>query len=250
MDKWKGKVAVVTGASSGIGAAVVKDLANMGVNVIGLARRHEMVEEISENLKNADGKVYARQCDISDMNSLKETFNWIGEQFSEIHILINNAGVSTYENILDPSDEMTRRINNVIDTNFTGLVHCTREAFKYMKDYGIIVNVASILDSIVPFPNPSSIYPAAKHAVRAFSEIIRQELVLNGNDKIRVSNLSPGLIKTNIGRAGGHKNPDGRYELMPYLQPEEVSNAVLYLLSTPYNVNISQITIKPVGERF
>jgi len=253
MDKWVGKIAVVTGASSGIGAAIVKDLAQHGLIVIGLARRSEKVDEIAEEMKNSPGKIYSHKCDVSDLNSVKETFKWIEEKFQKIHILINNAGVSFYEEILDPSDERTEQLNEVININFTGLVHTTRVAFRLMKaadDNGIIINVGSIYDNMIKFPNTSSIYPATKYAVRSLTEIIRQELIVADNDKIRVANVSPGIVRTNIGHAAGRKDADTFYDTRPCLEPEHISEGVIYMLSTPFNVNVTQITIKPVGERF
>jgi NADP-dependent 3-hydroxy acid dehydrogenase YdfG len=113
----------------------------------------------------------------------------------------------------------------------------------------MVINVSSIFDSIIPYPNPSSIYPATKYAVKAFTEIIRQELIVENNDKIRVSNLSPGIVKTEIGHAAGRENADEHYKTRAHLEAKDISEGVLYLLSTPYNVNVTQITIKPVGEK-
>lgn len=249
MEKWEGKIAVVTGASSGIGEAIVKDLAKNGLTVIGLARRSEKVEEISREFPN----VSAIKCDVSELASIKSAFQEIEQKFSFIHILINNAGISMYDKVLDSSDEVTEKLNKVIDTNLTGLVHCTREGVRLMKksnDYGIVINVGSILDTVIPFPNMSSIYSATKHAVRAFTETIRQELIVSNIDKIRVANVSPGVVKTNIGHAGGRKNADVFYDNLSHLQSEDISQGIIYMLSTPTNVNVTQITIKPVGERF
>jgi len=92
MEKWQGKTAVVTGASAGIGAAIVKDLARNGINVIGLARRPEKVEELAK--EEFSGKVYGYKCDVTDLQSIKDAFKWIEQKFSQIHILINNAGKS------------------------------------------------------------------------------------------------------------------------------------------------------------
>lgn len=251
MEKWQGKIAIVTGSSSGIGEAILKDLASAGLTVVGLARRVEKIEEIAREVNN--GLIYAVKCDVSDINSIKAAFKWIEDKFSFIHVLINNAGVATYGKVLDTSDERTDQLNKLIDTNLTGLIHCTREGVKLIRksdDYGMVLNVGSILDASIPFPNPSSIYPATKYAVRAFGEIIRQELIVSNSDKIRVANISPGIVKTNIGHAGGRKNADTHYDSLPHLDSVDISQSVLYLLSTPYNVNVTQITIKPVGEKF
>lgn len=193
MEKWVGKIAVVTGASAGIGAEIVKDLSRNGINVIGLARRPEKVEEIAKELGKTTGSVYAYKCDVSDLQSIKAAFKWIEEKFKVVHILINNAGIIRNIKILT-DDDVSDKINDIINTNFAGLVHVTREAYRLMKssnDYGMIINVNSNAGHKVPFPtNPSvshNVYHGTKHAVTATSEVLRQELICQENDKIRVS---------------------------------------------------------------
>lgn len=254
MEKWSGKIAVVTGASAGIGEAVVKDLAACGMTVIGLARRSEKVEEIVKKLNDDSGKIYARKCDVSDADSLKETFEWIEEKFGSINVLINNAAVLTKGKILDEGDDVTNQLNSIVNTNFTGLVHCTREAFRLMKksnDYGMIININSVLGHSIPFSEARlNLYPPTKFAITAVSEVLRQELIAQNNGKIRVSNLSPGSVKTDIVVVGGlAANKDQFFDNVPHLQPEDVSQSIKFLLETPFNVNITQLTIKPVGER-
>lgn len=246
MEKWKGKIAVVTGASSGIGAAIAKELASQGIIVVGLARRSEIIEEV-------DGKIYAYKCDVSDQDSIKSAFKWIEEKFNSISILVTSAGVGLFGNVLDSSDETTAGINMNIGTNFTGLVHCTREAIRLMNKsnyYGIILDISSLHRRYIPFPNVMSIYPATKCGAGAFLEIIRQELILSGNERIRVTNLSPGLVQTDYIKKSGLPYADHLYEKFPYLQPEDISAVVPFILSTPYNVNITEIVVKPVGEKF
>lgn len=254
MEKWSGKFAVFTGASAGIGEAIVKDFARAGINVIALARRSEKVEEFVKTLGDTPGKVYAYKCDVSKVESVKEAFKWIEEKFGSISILINNAGIAVKLNILDEGDDVTEKINSLIATNMTGLVHCTREAVRLIKksdDYGLIVNVNSILGHSLPFYESSAnVYPASKFAVTAISEVVRQELVLQGSEKIRVSSLSPGMVSTDIVVAAGYtENRSEFYSTIPHLSVENVAQAVRFLLETPYNVNISELTIKPVGER-
>jgi NADP+-dependent farnesol dehydrogenase len=190
-DKWKRKTAVVTGASAGIGAAVFKEFAKSGINVIGLARRSEKVETLIEELGQTKGKAFACKCDVSDPKSVKEAFKWIEEKFGVVNILINNAGIVKNVNLLDDSEESFQKMNEIIDTNIRGLTQCTREAFKLMKksdDYGLIVNVNSVLGHKNPFMGFSmNMYPATKHAVTAITETIRQELVISGNKKVRVT---------------------------------------------------------------
>ena len=191
MEKWEGKLAVVTGASAGIGAAIVKDLANSGINVVGLARRVEKIEELIKSIGVTSGKIYAYKCDVSDQDSVKAAFQWIEDKFGSMQILINNAGVARNTKILDEGDEVARKLNEVINTNVNGLVQCTREAFRLIKkadDYGFIININSVLGHYIPFMQLSmNIYPPTKYAVTAVTEVLRQELILLKNDKIRVS---------------------------------------------------------------
>lgn len=193
MEKWTGKTAVITGASAGIGAQLVKDFVKEGINVIGLARRPEKIEELAKELAEFSGKVHAHKCDVSDLQSIKDAFKWIESKFGFIHILVNNAGVGGNIKILT-DDDVSGKINDIINTNFTGLVHVTRAAYPLMKksnDYGMIINVNSNAGHKVPFPsNPdksNNVYHGSKFAVTATSEVLRQELICQGNDKIRVT---------------------------------------------------------------
>ena len=93
MDKWKRKVAVITGASAGIGAEIVKDFAKNGIVVVALARRASRIEDNVKDFPAEYGKVHARSCDITNLESIKETFDWIEEQLGSVNILVNNAGI-------------------------------------------------------------------------------------------------------------------------------------------------------------
>lgn len=193
MEKWIGKIAVVTGASAGIGSAFVKDLARNGVHVIGLARRHERIQDIAKELGETPGKIYAYKCDVSDLQSVKDTFKLIEEKFGAIHILVNNSGCIRNIKILS-DDDVSEEVEEVIKTNFSGLVHVTREAYRLMKksnDYGYICNINSNLGHKVPFPMDKNlshnVYQGSKFAVTATTEVMRQELICQENDKIRVT---------------------------------------------------------------
>lgn len=251
MEKWVGKIAVVTGASAGIGEAIALDLAKAGIHVIGLARRNEKVESFAKKLGETPGKIHAHQCDVSDLESVKEAFKWIEKTFGLIHILVNNAGTAFKMQILDEND-VTDKLNSVINTNFTGLVHCTREAVRLIKksnDYGMIINIGSIAGHSIPFrPNSLNIYAPTKYAVTAVSEVLRQELIIQDNKRIRVSNVSPGGVQTDMSTPA-NVNADEYFADKAILKAGDVSQAVLFLLETPYSVNITQMTVKPVGEK-
>jgi len=167
VDKWIGKIAVVTGASAGIGAAIFKEFARNGINVIGLARRSERVESLIAELGTVKGKAYAYKCDVSDPKAVEEAFKWIEEKFGVVNILVNNAGIGRNVGILEEGSEAFFKLNEVINTNLRGLTQCTREAYRLMKksdDYGLIVNINSIAGHSVRFPSYFSTIAKPSHA--------------------------------------------------------------------------------------
>lgn len=192
VHKWVGKTAVVTGASAGIGAAIFKDFAKAGINVIGLARRKEKVEVLIKEMGPwTKGKPYAFKCDVSDPKAVTETFKQIEATVGVVHILVNNAGIVRNTCLLGDDEDAFSKVNEILDTNVRGLIQCTREAFRLMKksdDYGLIININSIVGHSIPYsPYPLGAYPASKYAVTAINETLRQELVKADNKKIRVS---------------------------------------------------------------
>ncbi|XP_053689237.1 farnesol dehydrogenase-like [Sabethes cyaneus] len=244
MDRWAGKVAVVTGASSGIGAATAKSLAKAGMTVVGLARRVERVEELKKELPSSvQGSLHAVKCDVSKEDDILKTFKWIEQKFGGVDVLINNAGILRDCSLVEAD---TQKVREVLDTNVMGLVLCSREAFQSMKKRSVdghIVHINSIAGHQVPnFPR-LNIYPASKHAVTAITETMRQELKAEGT-KIKVTSISPGGVRTEI-------IPEEFLTAeMPMLESEDIAEAVLYVVGTPPHVQVHELTIKPVGEMF
>ncbi|XP_061389948.1 farnesol dehydrogenase-like [Musca vetustissima] len=247
MDRWQNKVAVVTGASSGIGAAICKTLVENGMIVVGLARR---LVKINTNVKNAlpvdkQPNFHAFKCDVSDEQNVKETFAWIEDKFGGVDVLINNAGVM--KNIPLLAKHNSDDIKATLNTNVLGVVWCTREAFRSMRQrndgMGHVFIINSTAGHSVPtFPGINfNIYPSSKHAVTAMTEVLRQEF-RNEKTKIKITSLSPGGVQTEILNVG--EVPQG----IPILQPADVADAVLFCLKTPPHVQIHELTIKPVGE--
>lgn len=203
MDKWVGKNAVVTGASSGIGAAITISLAKAGVNVIGLARRKDRVEALADQTKGAKGKVQALACDVSDPKSIDAAFEWIEKTIGTIHIWINNAGVWRSKNLTN--DELKDEdIINTINTNFTGLVLCSRKAARLMEkngEPGYVINVNSIAGQLSPSAGlvefGVNVYSGTKHAVSNVTDVLRLELAIKPKNSIRVSvsNVFEGLLR-------------------------------------------------------
>lgn len=251
MEKWSGKYAAVTGASGGIGEAIVRELSKKGIHVIGLDIKLERIEAVAKELSSESGKVYARHCDVTNSSSVLEAFKWIEDQFGSIQILVNNAGGGCNVDITSEADGAQEKLDNVIDLNFKGLMHCTRAGVRLMKksgDYGLVVNMSSELGHFVPFGARINMYGPTKSAVVSFSEILRHELIVQGHLKIRVANLSPGAVKTDIFlNAGMCRDTDTFFKKLPHLEAANIAQAVTFLLTTPYSVNITELTIKPVG---
>ncbi|XP_037822148.1 farnesol dehydrogenase-like [Lucilia sericata] len=250
MERWQNKIAVVTGASSGIGVAIVKDLLKNGLQVVGLARRVERVEDIKKELpKNLQTRLTALKCDVSSLKSVNEAFDKIVSHFGGVDILVNNAGCMKLGQL---STMNVADVEQVLQTNVMGVVYCTQRAFKSMKERnfnGHVVlinsiaghNVVSSIDGQAPQFN---IYPPSKFAITAITEIYRQEFKGLGT-KIKVTSISPGAVDTEI--------IDDNFKSIlqgTILKSEDIASGVLYAISTPPHVQIHEMIIKPVGERF
>lgn len=134
-----------------MGAAIAKSLSHHGMSVINLDRNVDTVKakELANEAEKHGGKYFERQTDISDMKSLKDSFKWIQETFSDVNVLVNSAGVAHNVSLL--GEDSTDKINNTIDINFRGTVHVTREAVKLMKksnDFGLVINISSMFGHV------------------------------------------------------------------------------------------------------
>lgn len=249
MERWQNRVAVVTGASSGIGEATAKDFAAAGLRVVALGRRLERLEENRSKLsQDLQKRFFTRKCDVTNEAEVKATFEWIEKTLGGTDILVNNAGASGRGggNLVTMD---TVFMDRILNTNVRGLVFCTREAYKSMqarKFDGHIVNLNSIAGHGIPniIPGTSfNMYPPSKHCVTAINETLRCELRDLGT-KIKTTSISPGLVRTEFA-------PSQAYDdIGIYLNPQDVSQAIMYAVSTPLHVQIHEIIIKPVGEHF
>lgn len=164
-----GKTAIVTGASSGIGAAIVVDLVKAGVNVVGLARRKERVEALQELVPaTSSGKIYAIQCDLSRESEIASAFEWVESNLGGVDILVNNAGILKTMHLVDADN--SKELREVVDINIMAVAICSREAFQSMKKRNVdghIININSIVGHSVPYLHmiPTNIYPATKYVL-------------------------------------------------------------------------------------
>ncbi|XP_055681088.1 farnesol dehydrogenase-like [Lutzomyia longipalpis] len=254
MDRWSNKVAVVTGASSGIGAEIVKDLVRGGMIVVGLARRSEKIEELKKDLPNDRRKnLHSMQCDVTKEEEIVATFAKINEKFGGVDVLINNAGMAFMDlKLTDPGNSVA--FNDTMQTNVFGLINCTREAIGIMKKrkiHGHVININSILGHNVVFPPPGweamnfNVYAASKFGVTALTEILRQEM---SKDElpIKISSISPDVVQTNLTEMFSKQN----LAKTPHLLSSDISQAVVYVLSTPPHVNVQDVLLRPLGCRY
>ncbi|XP_022904615.2 farnesol dehydrogenase-like [Onthophagus taurus] len=248
LDYLKDKVAIVTGASAGIGAATVKSLLNIGMKVVGFARRKERIEKLVDN---HNGKLFARSVDLTKPQDILDGFDWVTKNVGPVYVLINNAGVYVSTSVLTGElDEWEK----TMDTNFMSIAITCREAVKIMKINkidGHIINVNSVA-GYYDFGDPTAVmYRASKCALVTMTENIRIELA-RMNSKIKITTLSPGVVKTEIVLASGFSQQmsDGLYEKLPHLESEDVSDTIIYLLSLPQRVHITELMIRPLGEDF
>nr|XP_008194723.1 PREDICTED: farnesol dehydrogenase [Tribolium castaneum] len=245
MERWEGKVAIVTGASIGTGPTLMKALAEKGMKVVGLARLTHRIQDLGSTLTNACGQILALKCDITKDEDVVKTFNYILEKLGPVQVLINNASLSRSTTLIDGAAKEWRR---VFDVNVMALCICTREAVKIMRRCNVaghVIHMNSIAGHIVPnMAEPSlNVYPASKFAVTALTESLRQELRTT-RSLVKVTSISPGLVR-DLEDENDSKNFD-----IPALKPEDIADAILYVLATGPHVQVHELTIHPLGELF
>ena len=234
--KLKNKTALITGASSGIGAACAKALANNGAKVVLTGRNQTRLEQLSEEI---GGRYMV--ADISQNHEVIKLFDEIGES---IDILVNNAGIAPKAPIIEGKIES---FEDLLRINVLAVVHCCQLAIKKFDPStgGQIINISSMSGHRVP---PSGgFYAATKFAVRAVTEALRYELKIQKN-KTRVSMISPGFVDTplldNYFKGSEEKLSELRQRL-EMLKPEDVANSLIHILESPNHVEIGDIMMRP-----
>ncbi|KAL7635040.1 UNVERIFIED_CONTAM: hypothetical protein RMT77_014025 [Armadillidium vulgare] len=249
MEKWKGRVAMVTGASSGIGAAICEDLVKHGMKVVGAARRIEKMQELGEKLKNEKGTFLPVECDVTKDEDIYALFDKIKETFGGVDVCVNNAGiVGTGLDLLNGKPEEWRQITNV---NVIALCLCSKLTVNSLQERGVddghIINISSLAGhKVYPF-GESHFYTGTKHAVQALSEGLRQELQAD-NSGIKLSVVSPGLVKTEVfNHIHGSSMYDKIYEGNTSLKSEDIADLVSQILSAPPYMEVLDIIVSPRG---
>lgn len=250
MERWSGRVALVTGASSGIGAAICRRLVDAGMKVIGAARNFERIQAIAKELESKPGSLTAIKCDISKDADVFSLFSSIKKQFGGVDVCINNAGMSHNHTLLDGTPEEWREM---LDVNVVGLCLCTREAVASMRernvDDGQIIHINSMSGHRVTPTFSTHFYAATKYSVTALTEALRQELRA-AKSHIRVSAISPGLVETEFVPRMLKDEEAARRITSQFvcLQADDVSSSVIYILSAPPHVEVHDILLRPTEQ--
>jgi 3-oxoacyl-[acyl-carrier protein] reductase len=249
MNKLSGKVAVVTGASKGIGAAIAEHLAAEGASVVvNYATSRTEAEGVVARIREKGGKAIAIQGNVSEVPDVRRLFVETKKVYDKLDILVNNAGVYEFA----PLEAITpEHVHKQLNLNVVGLLFATQEAVKLMgPEGGSIVNIGSIA-GVMPSPQ-ASVYSATKAAVDAISVSLSQEL---GPRKIRVNSLDPGMVETEGLRASGLSQGAFREQvergtpLGRIARPDDIAPAATFLASDDARWITGQVIIAAGGQR-
>jgi len=238
------RVALVTGTSSGIGAAIAHRLATEGYRLVICARRRERLDQLAAQLQSVSAEVLTQQVDLREEDDILRLFEQIRNTWGGVDVLINNAGLGYRESLMTGRTEAWREM---LEVNVLALCICTREALHDMHergDAGHIIHISSMSGHRVP--GSGGVYAASKFAVRALTEGLRQELRAV-ESQIKVSSVSPGFVETEFAEKFNRSAEKARevYSQFPVLQPKDIAEAVWYLLSQPAHVQVHDILLRP-----
>ena len=246
MKRLDGRVALVTGASSGIGEATAIALAEAGAKVAIAARRRDRLQALADRLAPFGAEPLVLEADLLDEHIAQQIVADTERHFGRLDILVNNAGVMYLEPVAEADLGRWRRM---LELNVLSLIASTQAALAGMKSRrdGHIVNVSSTAGRIAN-PNAAA-YSATKFGVVAFSEALRREVYA---DNIRVSIIEPGVVQTelrdHIGHAATQASLNAWASNMRQLQAEDVAEAIVFCVTRPSHVNVNEILMRPTDQ--
>lgn len=242
-NRVKGKIALITGATSGIGKSCAIALAKLGMNLIVTGRRENLLIELKKELEEKFSvQVLAIQLDVRNADEVKDKLSSLSNEWKNIDILINNAGLAAGLDKLYHNS--TEDISNVIDTNIKGLLYVTNAIVPHMIERDVpatIINIGSVAGDAAYAGG--AVYCASKAAVKILSDGLRIDLV---DTKIKVTDVKPGLVETNFSLVrfkGDEERAKKVYQGVEPLTPDDVAETVAYIANLPDNVHIAEITL-------
>jgi NADP-dependent 3-hydroxy acid dehydrogenase YdfG len=235
------KVILITGASSGIGEGIARELGNAGAKVLLGARRQERIDAIAEDIRSAGGIALARELDVTSRPSMADFVQVALEQWGRIDVLINNAGVMPLSPLAAGKQDEWERI---VDVNIKGVLWGIGAVLPVMEAQGSgqIINVGSIgALAVVP---TAAVYCASKFAVRAISDGLRQE-----SSNIRVTCVNPGVVESELASTITHAETKAAMDVYRSvaLKPADIARAVRQAIEAPESVDTTEITIRPTA---
>ena len=244
MSLIKNKVIAITGASSGIGEATAKLLAEQGAKVVLGARRVDRLESLAKEIAGAGGVARVQPLDVTDRSDVQRFADFARAEFGRVDVMINNAGVMPLSPLASVKlDEWDR----MIDVNVRGVLHGIAAVLPEMQQRGSgqIINISSI-GGLTVSPT-AAVYCATKFAVRAISDGLRQE-----TDKIRVTVICPGVTESEL--ADSISDPAGREEMKTFrriaISPQAVARAIAYAIDQPADVDVSEVIVRPTASPY
>jgi NADP-dependent 3-hydroxy acid dehydrogenase YdfG len=247
MERWKERVALITGASSGIGRAIAKRLAARGMKVVICARRYVRLEELANEIEEAGGTAYPIECDLRDTEAIESMFDRIREDWGGVDVMVNNAGFGKRQKLTDADEEVWRAM---LEVNVLALAICTRNAVRDMQRRdvdGHVIHISSM--SAYRVPPGGGMYSATKFAVRSLTEGLRVELREMDSD-IRVTAISPGFVETEFAEVFNESEEAAEelYRSYKCIQPEELADTVEHVLAAPQHVQYHDLLLRPTRQ--
>jgi NADP-dependent 3-hydroxy acid dehydrogenase YdfG len=250
-DNLEGTVALVTGASSGIGQATASSLAARGAAVALAARRTDRLEDLAASIRDAGGTALTITADVTDQEQAKQAVDTTVQELGRLDTVINNAGVMLLGPIVDaPLEEWER----MVDLNIKGLLYVAHASLPHLlasaetgpRNVADLVNISSVAGRVPRLG--SGVYNATKHAVGAFSESLRQEVT---GRHVRVSLVEPGAVSTEL---ASHNRPEiqegmkKRFASMERMESEDIAETIEFIVTRPRRVAINEVLIRPTEQ--
>ena len=239
------KYAIITGASSGFGAAIALELQALGYGLVLIARRLERLEELQKNLDKTP--VYIAQLDVRNENDVQKVIANLPDEIAlNCHILVNNAGLAVGRGPLDTG--LSEDWNRMLDTNVKGLLYMSHAVIPLLKKHpnSHLINISSIAGKEVYAGG--NVYCASKHAVDALSKALRIDLLPY---QIKVSNIAPGAAETEFSLVrfkGDTQTAQSVYDGYEALQATDIAQTVAFIVTRPAHVSIADVTVMPTAQ--